>query len=74
MKKQQMSQEELEAESCRLNGLITQASKAGLEAVKEMSKRPLSLEQMRHQIREHHRTANQEWVRSPIPSADTNDY
>ncbi len=61
MKKQQMSQKELEAESIRLNGLITQASRAGLEAVARMSKRPLSPEQMMHQVREHHRTADRVW-------------
>jgi len=58
MKQSKMSREELEAESLRLSVLIDKASEARLRAVKEMSKHPLSLEQMREQVRRQHAAPN----------------
>lgn len=51
MKVRNMSREELKAEILRLDALIQESSEAGLRLVKEMSKQPLSLEQMREQVR-----------------------
>ncbi len=73
MSKLKMSPQELEAESIRLTALIAEASKAGLQAVKEMSKHPLSPEQMRQQVREHQQQASQGWNRTPIPSNGKKD-
>jgi len=58
MKQSKMSREEYEAESLRLSALIKERSKAGLQGVKEMSKHPLSLEQMREQVRRQHAAPN----------------
>ena len=57
MSKSKQSPEEIEAESLRLHVLRQQRNKEAIAAVKEMSKHPLSLEQMREQIREHHAEA-----------------
>lgn len=51
MKVQNMSREELQAEILRLDALIQKSSEAGLRVVEEMLKQPLSLEQMREQVR-----------------------
>lgn len=51
MAKHKMSREELRAESKRSADLIRQGSKAELQGVAEMSKRPLSLQQMRDQVK-----------------------
>lgn len=51
MKKKNMSREELRAEILRIDASIQKSSEAGLRVVKEMSKQPLSLEQMREQVR-----------------------
>ena len=53
-----MSPEELEAESLRLHDLRQERSKVALQAVAEMSKHPLSADQFREQIRQHHRIAD----------------
>lgn len=53
MTKLKMSPEELEAESLRFHVLREKRREEGEKAVAEMSKHPLSLEQMRAQIREH---------------------
>ena len=58
MNKLKMSPEELEAESLKLHDLIQERSKGAIQAVEEMSKHPLSLEQMREQIRRIHATAD----------------
>lgn len=71
MNKPKMSPEELNAESLRLRDLIDKGSEAELRGVEEMSKHPLSLEQMREQVRRQH--AGPGWIRSPIPSGDKND-
>lgn len=51
--------EELEAESLRLHLVRQEMSKERIKAVEEMSKHPLSLEQMREQIRQHHEEAKE---------------
>ena len=53
-----MSPEELEAESLRLHALRQERSKGAILAVAEMSKHPLLLEQMREQIKQHHKDAD----------------
>ena len=58
MKQSKMSPEEWEVESLRLHGLRQERSKVALLAVKEMLKHPLSAEQMREQIRQHHAEAD----------------
>ena len=69
MSELKMSPEELEAESLRLSVLIDKASEPGLQAVKEMSKRSWTLEEMRSQIIRHQIVSN--WIRKggelPIP-------
>lgn len=60
MSKSKMSPEELEAESLRFHALREKRKEEGLKAVAEMSKHPLSLEQMRAQIREHQAEANKD--------------
>lgn len=57
MSKLKMSPEELKAESLRLHDLRQERSKVASQAVKEMSKHPLSSEQFREQIRQHHEDA-----------------
>lgn len=61
MTKQKMSREELNKESLRLSALIAEGSKAGLKAVAEMSKHPLSPEQKKMQIRKHWQEADRVW-------------
>ena len=61
MTKLKMSREEFLAESKRMSVLIQKGSEAGLKAVKEMSKHPLSLEQMREQVRRQHADTDQVW-------------
>jgi len=51
MKQLKRSPEELEADSLKLHASIQERSKGELRAVQEMSKHPLSLEQMREQIK-----------------------
>ena len=58
MQKLKMSPEELEAESLRLPDSNQKRKKAELWAVEEMSKHPLSLEQKREQIKQHHKDAD----------------
>jgi hypothetical protein len=58
MNKLKMSPEELEAESLRLHDLRQERSKVEIKAVEEMSKHPLSSEQFREQIRQHHEEAD----------------
>lgn len=66
MSESKMSRAELDAESLRLGALIDEASKAGIAAVKEMSKHPLSWEQAREQVRRHHATADHVWRSSNV--------
>ena len=58
MSKLKRSPEELEADSLKLHALIQEKSKGALLAVEEMLKHPLSLEQMREQIRRTHAEAD----------------
>ena len=58
MNKLKKSPEELEAESLRFHVLRQERSKVAMQAVKEMSKHPLSSEQFREQIRQHQAEAN----------------
>ncbi len=58
MKQLKRSPEQLEADSLELHALIQERSKAEIQAVEEMSKHPLSAEQMREQIRRHHAAAD----------------
>jgi hypothetical protein len=58
MKRLKMSPEEWEAESLKLHDLRQERSKVALLAVEEMLKHPLSAEQMRAQIRQHHAEAD----------------
>lgn len=50
MSNSKMSPEELKAETQRLQDLIAKRNKAEVEAVKELSKRPLSQEEYEAQI------------------------
>lgn len=68
MTKQKMSQEELRAEALRLDGLIQKRSKAVSQAVAEMSKRPLSLQQMRRQTKQIAQKMAQGWSHTPTPT------
>ena len=67
MNKLKMSPEELEAESLRLHNLRQERSNILIQAVEEMSKHPLSTEQMREQIRRHHEEADRMEKRNPRP-------
>jgi hypothetical protein len=58
MKRLKRSPEEMETDSFAFHALIQERSKAGLRAVEEMSKHPLSAEQMREQIERHHAEAD----------------
>ncbi len=58
MNKLKKSPEELEADRLKLHALNQKRSKAELRAVEEMLKHPLSLEQMREQIRRTHAAAD----------------
>lgn len=58
MQQLKKSPEELEAESLELHALIQERSKAEIQAVEEMSKHPLSAEQMREQIKRIHAAAD----------------
>ena len=58
MSKLKMSPEEWEAESLRLHDFRQERSRVASLAVEEMSKHPLSAEQFREQIRQHHRDAD----------------
>lgn len=69
MSKSKMSQDELRAESLRLGALIRKGSEAGLRGIAEMSKHPLSLEQMKEQVKKHQQQAAQGWTRTPIPAS-----
>lgn len=57
MKQSKMSPEELQAELSKFHALQEKRKEEGLKAIAEMSKHPLSLEQMRAQIEEHLREA-----------------
>ncbi len=58
MNKLKRSPEELEADSLAIHASIQERSKVALQAVAEMLKHPLSLEQMREQIRRTHAAAD----------------
>jgi hypothetical protein len=58
MKRLKRSPEELEADSLKLHDLRQERSKVALLAVEEMSKHPLSAEQMRAQIKRNHAEAD----------------
>lgn len=62
--------EEIQAESRRLAELIRKASEPAIKAVAEMAKHPLTLEQMREQVR---RQAAKGWNPTQIPQADKTD-
>jgi len=61
MSKTKMSWEELNVEALRLSVLIDKASEAGIKRVAEMSKQPLTLEQMREQVRRQNAEADHVW-------------
>jgi hypothetical protein len=58
MERSKKSPEELEADSLKLHALNQERSKVALQAVKEMSKHPLSSEQKIAQINRNHRIAD----------------
>jgi hypothetical protein len=58
MKRLKRSPEEMEADSLKLHALNQKRKQEELLAVEEMLKHPLSLEQMREQIRQHHADAD----------------
>lgn len=60
MKRTGISPEELRTELLKFDALNRKRSKDAIAAVAEMSKHPLSLEQAREQIRQHHREAELE--------------
>ncbi len=62
MKQSKMSREELEAESLRLSVLIQKGSEAELRGGAEMSKRPLSLEEMREDVRRQREDPSTRWL------------
>ena len=70
MTKQKMSREELNKESLRLSALIAEGSKAGLKAVAEMAKHPLTLDQMREQVRRQQQRDAKGWIPTSIPSSE----
>lgn len=63
--------EEIKAESKRLAELIRKASEPAIKGVAEMAKHPLTLEQMREQVRRQQQAPG--WIPSPIPSSDKTD-